>query len=119
MLNLLGRVALWLCRRARPAPRAPGNPFAGLNETEVKASIAAALRAAHDEGAKAERSRIEAILTAPGAAMFPDLAADLLRGPASAAQAIAVLDRTETDAAKRAALLKLSPLESANAPTIH
>jgi hypothetical protein len=64
-------------------------------------------------------ARVEAILTAPEAAMFTDLAADLVRGPATSDQAIKVLARAENDAAKRAALLKSSPLESANAPTIH
>jgi hypothetical protein len=106
--------------RARSAPLAPGNPFAGLNETVVKATIEAALRGSYDAGMAAEKARVEAILAAPGAAMFPDLAADLLRGPASAAQAIAVLDRTQTDAAKRAALLKPTLLEaSAEVPTLH
>ena len=118
MKKVLALVA-WFGRRAQPAPLAPGNSFAGLNETEFKASIAAAIRAAYDEGANAERSRVEAILTAPGAAMFPDLAADLVLGPATGEQAAGVLARAEADAAKRAALLKSSPLESANVPTLH
>ena len=69
MKKVLALVA-WFGRRAQPAALAPGNSFAGLNETEFKTSIAAAIRAAFDEGANAERSRIEAILTAPGAATF-------------------------------------------------
>jgi len=105
--------------RAQPAPGAAGQIFAGLTEEQIRAQLAAALRGSFDEGVAAEKARVEAILTAPGAAMFPDLAADLVRGPATGAQAIVVLDRAEVDAAKRAALLKSSPLECASAPTIH
>ena len=105
---------------AQPAPLdAPANPLEGMSIDEVKTMLAAALRGSFDEGVAAEKARVEAVLTTPGAAMFPDLAADLIRGPATAAQAITVLDRTQTDAAKRATLLKSSPLESANAPTLH
>ena len=120
MKKVLALVA-WFGRRAQPAPLAPGNSFAGLNETEFKASIAAAIRAAYDEGAAAERSRIEAILTGARARrLFPDIAADLVLGPATGEQAAGVLARAEADAAKRAALLKSSPLESAtHVPTLH
>jgi hypothetical protein len=99
-------------------PLDAGNPFADLNETEVKASLAA-IRGAYDAGVAAERTRIEAILQAPGASTFPDIAVDLVLGPATAAQAAGVLARAETDAAKRASLLKTSLLESANASAIH
>jgi hypothetical protein len=120
MPNLLGKIASWLGRRPQPPPLdAPANPFEGMSIDEVKTMLAAALRGSFDEGAAAEKARVEAILTAPEAAMFTDLAADLVRGPATSDQAIKVLGRAENDAAKRAALLKSSPLESANAPTIH
>jgi hypothetical protein len=106
--------------RAQPAPLAECHPFAGLNEEQVKASIAAALRAAHDQGVQAERARIAEVLNAPGASLFPTIAIDLALGTASGAQAAAVLSRAETDAAKRAGLLKPVPLESPpSAPTVH
>jgi hypothetical protein len=104
--------------RAQPVPLA-GHPLAGLNETEIKATIAAALRGSFDEGARSERSRIEAILTAPGAKTFPEIAVDLVLGPASSAQAVAVLARADADAATRAGIIKSNLLESANAPTLH
>ena len=116
------KIAALFARRAQPTPLdAPANPFEGMSIDEVKTMIAAALRGSFDEGAKAERSRIEAILTAPEAALFPDLAADLVRGPATAAQAIKVLERASADAATRAALMKSNVLEraSADAPTLH
>jgi hypothetical protein len=78
-----------------------------------------AARRAHDAGVSAEKARVSAILTAPGAATFPEIAADLVLGPATGEQAVMVLARAEADAATRAALLKSSPLESANANTLH
>ena len=93
--------------------------FQGLNEAQIMVMIELAARRAHDAGVSAEKSRTEAILTAPGAAIFPDLAADLLRGQATAAQAIQVLSRAENDAATRAATIKSNLIESSNASTIH
>jgi hypothetical protein len=119
MPNLLGKIASWLGRRAQPATFAAG-PFDGQSEEQIKATLAAALRGAHDEGRASEKARVTSILTAPNAAHhFLDLAVDRALGDATAAQAAAVLSRAETDAATRATLLKSSPLESANAPTIH
>jgi hypothetical protein len=89
------------------------------SEEQSKATLAALIRAAYDSGVAAEKTRIQAILQAPGAATFPDIAVDLVLGPATAAQAAGVLARAETDAAKRASLLKTSLLESANASAIH
>jgi hypothetical protein len=105
--------------RAKAQPPLAG--FLGETEDEIKAMLAALIRAAHDEGVAAEKARVSAILTAPGAAMFPDLAADLVRGPATGAQAIAVLARAEADAATRAGLMKSNLLESASADvqTLH
>lgn len=119
MANLLGKIASWLWRRAQPAPLASGHPFEGATEAEIKAALAAATRGAYDEGVSAEKARVCAILTAPGAATFPEIAMDLALGAATGAQSLAVLSRAGTDAAKRAALLKSSLLESANAPAIH
>jgi hypothetical protein len=119
MRDLWVRLASWLGCRAQPAPLAADNPFKGFSEEEVQATHAAAIHGAFDEGVSAEKARVGAILTTPNAAHFLDLAADLALGNATGAQAIAVLDRAEADAAKRATLLKSSPLESANAPTIH
>jgi hypothetical protein len=102
---------------AQPAPPAAGHPF--FESEAVKAALIDVVRAAFADGVAAEKARVEAILTAPAAAMFIDLAADLVRGPATAAQAAGVLARAETDAAKRASLLKTSLLESANASAIH
>jgi hypothetical protein len=119
MRDLLRR---WLGRRAQPAPLDAGRLFAGENEEEIKARVCAAIRGAFDEGVSAEKARVGAILTAPNAAHFLELAADLALGTATGAQAIAVLDRAEADAAKRATLLKSSPLETASSghvPTIH
>jgi hypothetical protein len=101
----------WLGRRAPPAP---------LDEA-IKAALIDAVRAAFADGVAAEKARVEAILTTSGAAMFPDLAADLVRGPATTAQAIAVFNRADADAATRSAAIKSNLLESANAdaPTLH
>jgi hypothetical protein len=84
-----------------------------------KAAIASIIRAAFADGVTAEKARIEAIMTAPGAAHFPEIAMDLVRGPATSAQAIQVLERAEADAATRAATIKSNMVESANAPTRH
>jgi hypothetical protein len=106
--------------RAQPALIALGNPFACLNETEVKASIAAAIRGAFDEGVAAERKRIGEILQAPGAATFREIAMDLVLGPASSAQAAGVLARAEADAATRAGAIKSNILDRASSQvTLH
>jgi hypothetical protein len=105
-------------RAKAPAPLDATHPFAALNETEAKASISAAMRAAYDAGNAAEKARVAEILQAPNAAHFLELAVDLALGTATGAQAVAVLSRAETDAAKRATLLKSSPLE-ASAHTVH
>jgi hypothetical protein len=101
--------------RAQPAQIAADDPF--FDQTMV----AAALRGSFDEGVAAEKARVEAILAAPGASIFPDVAADLVRGPATADQAATVLARCEADAATRAGLIKSNILEraSADAPTLH
>jgi hypothetical protein len=120
MRNLWVRLASWLGRRAQAAPLDPGNPFAGLSEEQIKATLAAALRGSFDAGVSAERARVSEVLQAHGAALFPSIAIDLALGTATGAQAAAVLSRAETDAAKRAGLLKPVPLESApSAPTVH
>ena len=103
--------------KAQPSPLA-----AALEEyfasAPFKAAIAEIIKGSFNDGLAAEKSRIEAILTAPGAAIFPDLAADLIRGPATSAQAIQVFERAEADAAKRAALMK-SSLPEPSAHTVH
>jgi len=104
--------------RAQP-PLAPGNPFEGQTEDQIKSTIEAALRGSFDSGVSAERARVSEVLQAHGAALFPSIAIDLALGTATGAQAAGVLDRASADAATRAALMKSSPLESANAPTIH
>jgi hypothetical protein len=121
MRNLWVRLASWLRHRARPALLAECHPFAGLNEEQVKASIAAALRGSYDAGMAAEKARVEAILQAPGAKTFPEIAADLVLGPASSAQAAGVLARAEADAATRAGIIKSNLLDraSADVPTLH
>jgi hypothetical protein len=109
--------------RASARAKAQSSPLASALEeyfasAPFKAAIASIIRAAFADGVAAEKARIEAILTAPGAAIFQDLVADLLRGPATAAQAAAVLARAEDDAAKRAALMK-SSLPEPSAHTVH
>jgi hypothetical protein len=108
--------------RAQPA-LAPGNPFAGLSEDEIKAMIEPAMRAAYVEGVAvgvtAERARVTEILQAPGAAHFLEIAVDLALGQATGEQAIQVLARAEADAATRAGIIKSNMVESANAPTRH
>ena len=113
--------AFWEARaKAQPAPL-DASPFDGMNVDEVKIVLAAALRGSYDEGVAAEKARVEAILAAPGATLFADLAADLVRGPATAGQAARVLERASADAATRAGLVKSNVLEraSADAPTLH
>ena len=70
------------------------------------------IRGAFDSGVAAERTRIEAILQAPGAKTFPDIAVDLVLGPATGEQAAKVLARADADAATRAGLIKSNLLES-------
>jgi hypothetical protein len=109
--------------QARAEDRALAQPplgyFAGLNEAQLMTMIELAARRARDEGVVAEKARVSAILTAPGAAHFPEIAMDLLRGPATCDQAIQVLSRAENDAATRAGIIKSNLIESSNAPTIH
>jgi hypothetical protein len=110
--------------RASARAKAQPSPLATALEeffasAPFKDAIAALIKAAFEDGVQHERARIEAILTAPGAATFPEIAADLLRGPATGAQAIQVLERAEADAATRAAAIKSNMVESANAPTRH
>ena len=119
MRNLLGRLASWLGRRAQPAPLDAGHPF--FESEAIKAALIDVVKGAYADGEAAERKRVTEILTAPGAQELPELAADLVLGPATGAQAASVLARAETDAAKRAGLMK-SPLESASSghvPTLH
>jgi hypothetical protein len=118
MRNLLGRVASWLGRRPQPVLFAAGHPL-GESEEEVKATLAAAIRGAFDSGVAAEKARVAEVLQAPGAATFHEIAADLLLGDATAAQAVAVLSRAEADAATRAGAIKSDLLESANVATLH
>jgi hypothetical protein len=101
--------------KAQPAPL--DHPF--FASAEFRNAIATIITAAFADGAASERKRVCEVLNAPGAALFPTIAIDLAQGDATAAQAACVLARAETDAATRATLLKSSPLESANAPTIH
>lgn len=93
--------------------------FQGLNEAQIMTMIELAARRAHDAGVSAEKARVGAILTAPGAATFLEIAADLVLGPATGEQAVMVLARAEADAATRAGLIKSNLIESANAPTFH
>jgi hypothetical protein len=108
------RIASRLGRRPQPVPIA-----AGQHIDEIKTALAGVVQSAFDAGVATEKARVASILTAPKAAMFLDLAADLALGQATAAQAIGVLERTEADAAKRASLLKSLPLESGNSLTLH
>ena len=121
MRNLWVRLASWLGRRAQAAPLDPGNPFAGLSEEQIKATLAAALRGSFDAGVSAERARIAEILQLPGASKFQDLVVDLaLGGDATPAQVAMVISRTEVHVQARLHPTKSSPLESASSgPTIH
>jgi hypothetical protein len=84
-----------------------------------KDALAGVVQGAFADGVAAEKARIEAILQAPGAKTFPEIAVDLLLGPATGAQAAAVLSRAEADAASRVGIIKSNLIESANAPTLH
>jgi hypothetical protein len=86
---------------------------------QVKASVSTIIAKAFEVGMSTEKARVSAILTAPGAATFPEIAMDLVRGPATCEQAMQVLERAEADAATRAATIKSNLLESSNASTIH
>jgi hypothetical protein len=105
MRDLLRR---WLGRRTQP-PAAPSDREArdaGVHSLDEV--IAVAIR----DGRQAERARVAEILQAPGAATFPDIAADLVLGPATGEQAAKVLARADADAATRAGLIKSNLLES-------
>ena len=120
MLSFLRRIASWL-GRAQPAPLGAGHPL-GESEEQIKATIAALIRGALDEGVQAERKRIGEIMAVPGASTFADLAVDLAIGGATAAQVAAVLSRTEVNVQARLHPTESSPLESASsgrAPTLH
>jgi hypothetical protein len=110
------KIAALFARRAQSTPLDAGQPC--FESEDYKAALIDVVRAAFAVGVASEKARVEAVLTARGAAMFPDLAADLVRGPATAAQAIAVFNRAESDAATRAALLK-SSLPEPSAHTVH
>ena len=103
--------------RARAQP--PLGYFAGMNEAQIIFMVELAARRAHDAGVSAEKARVSAILTAPGAAHFLEIAMDLALGPATGEQAVIVLARAESDAAIRAGIIKSNLLESSNASTIH
>ena len=110
--------------RAEARAKAQSSPLASALEeyfasAPFKSAIASIITAAFSDGVVAEKARVSAILTAPGASTFPEIAADLVRGPATGEQAVIVLARAEADAATRAALLKSSPLESATTTTFH
>jgi hypothetical protein len=122
MLNFLDKIASWLGRRAQAAPLTAGHPFEGQSEEEVKAALAAAIRASHHEGVAAERARIAEILQLPGASKFQELVVDLaLGGDATPAQVAMVISRTEVHVQARLHPTESSPLESASAdvPTLH
>jgi hypothetical protein len=87
--------------------------FAGLNETEVEAMIAAALRGAHDEGVTAEKARVTEILQAPDAEELPQLAMFLVLGDATAVQATSILAKAENDASKRVTMMRAQQIEPA------
>ncbi|MGC2784740.1 MAG: hypothetical protein WA397_13105 [Roseiarcus sp.] len=119
--DLFGLFSAWRRRRTQPPPLASGHPFEGATEAEIKAALAGAIRGAYDEGVAAEKTRTEAILQASGAKTFPDIAVDLVLGPATGEQAAGVLARAEADAATRAGLIKSNLLDraSADVPTLH
>jgi hypothetical protein len=98
---------------AQPAQLDAGHPF--FESEAIKAALIDVVRGAYADGVQAERKRVETILQAPGASTFLEIAADLAVGPATAAQAAAVLARAEADAATRAAAIKSNLLESTRA----
>jgi hypothetical protein len=102
--------------RAQPAPIA-GHPL-GETEDQIKSTIEAALRGAHDEGVSAERKRIAEVLQAPGVASYPLLAFELAIDGATPAQVAMVISRTEVAVQARLRPTESSPLESST-PTIH
>jgi hypothetical protein len=124
--NLFG---LFSARRRRSPQPPKAAPDRDLVAAEVhsffasetyKDALGGLIKAAFADGQDAERKRVSEVLNAPGAALFPTVAMDLALGAASGAQAAAVLTRAETDAAKRAGLMKSNPLESSSgAPTVH
>jgi hypothetical protein len=105
--------------RTQPAPLAAGHPL-GESVEQIKATLAALIRGAFDEGVQAERKRIGEIMAVPGASRFAELAVDLAVGGATAAQVAAVLSRAEVNVQARLHPTESSPLESASSgPTIH
>jgi hypothetical protein len=116
MSKLVGKIASWLGHRAQPEPLSAGYPFP--ENEEVKAAIAAIIRAAFDDGVTSERKRISEILTVPGVASYPLLAFELAIDGASVAQVSAVIARTEVAVQARIHPTESSPLESST-PTIH
>ena len=123
MRNLWVRLASLLGIRAQP-PLAPPNrdlaaEFQAFFASETyKDALAGVVQGAFNDGQNAEKSRVTEILQAPGAATFPEIATDLVLGPATGAQAAGVLARASNDAAIRAGLIKSNLLESA-ASTLH
>ena len=107
--------------RTQPAPDLAAAFAAYFASETYKAALAGVVQGAFADGVAAEKARIEAILRAPGAATFREIAMDLVLGPASSAQAVGVLARAEADAATRAGSIKSDLLERASSdqPTIH
>jgi len=109
--------------RAQPAPdRDLAAEFQAFFASETyKDALAGLIKAAFADGVAAEKARVTEILQAPGASgTFMEIAADLVLGPATAAQASAVLARAEADAATRAGAIKSNILDRASSHvTLH
>jgi hypothetical protein len=103
--------------RAQPAPLDTGHPL-GESEEQIKATLAALIRGAFDEGVQAERKRIAEVLQAPGVASYPLLAFELTIDGVSVAQISTVIARMEVAVQARVHPTELPPIESST-PTIH
>ena len=89
MRNLRRKIALWLGRRAQPAPLDANHPF--FQSEAFKTVLAEVVKAAFADGENAEKARVTEILHAPGAEELPQLAMFLVLGDATAVQATSIL----------------------------
>jgi hypothetical protein len=101
---------------ARAEARAQTPLAAALEEyfasAPFKAAIVGIIKASFEDGVSAERARVAAILNAPGAQTFSEIAMDLCLGSATSAQAVGVLERAQADAATRAGAIRSNMLEA-------
>jgi signal peptide peptidase SppA len=102
-----------------PAPAAtatPAVPAATFSQADLDAAREAGRAEGHDQGATAERTRVQAIFALPAAAAQPALAQQCVATGLTAEQATAILGAAPTAPAAPAAAAPAAPAPTAAAP---